>query len=79
MTFAAVIVAGGAGARAGQGPAKQWRVLAGKPVLRWSVEGLLAAGAAELVVVIPAGETDQAAAALRGLEGWTLTDRKSVV
>ncbi|MBQ1540632.1 MAG: bifunctional 2-C-methyl-D-erythritol 4-phosphate cytidylyltransferase/2-C-methyl-D-erythritol 2,4-cyclodiphosphate synthase [Caulobacteraceae bacterium] len=73
MTFAAVIVAGGAGARAGQGPAKQWRVLAGKPVLRWSVEGLLAAGAAELVVVIPAGETDQAAAALRGLEGWTLT------
>ena len=44
MTFHAVVVAAGSGSRAG-GP-KQWRVLAGKPVVRWSVEALLDAGAA---------------------------------
>ena len=46
MTFSAVVVAAGSGTRAGPGQAKQWRDLAGKPVLRWSVEALLASGAA---------------------------------
>jgi len=71
MGFLAVIVAGGAGARAGDGPAKQWRPLAGQPVLRWSAEALLAAGATRLVVVIPAGDERLAGAALAGLESWT--------
>ncbi|HEV2365352.1 MAG TPA: bifunctional 2-C-methyl-D-erythritol 4-phosphate cytidylyltransferase/2-C-methyl-D-erythritol 2,4-cyclodiphosphate synthase [Caulobacteraceae bacterium] len=68
MSFGAVIVAAGAGVRAG-GP-KQWRLLAGKPLVRWSVEALLAAGARPLVVVIPAGEETRLAEALAGLSGW---------
>lgn len=70
MTFSAVIVAAGSGTRAGPGQAKQWRSLGGKPVLRWSVESFLAAGAAEIVVVT----TDDGALflpeALEGLRGW---------
>ena len=56
MKFSAVIVAGGAGLRAGGGEPKQWRTLAGKPVARWSAEALLAAGVQELVIVVPAGD-----------------------
>ena len=53
MIFVAVIVAAGSGNRAG-GP-KQWRSLGGKPVARWSLEAMLAAGAIEAVVVVPPG------------------------
>ncbi len=70
MSFAAVIVAAGSGSRAGSGPAKQWRSLAGKPVLRWSAEALLAAGAHELVVVTSPDGLEPAARALEGLSGW---------
>jgi 2-C-methyl-D-erythritol 4-phosphate cytidylyltransferase/2-C-methyl-D-erythritol 2,4-cyclodiphosphate synthase len=70
MDFAGVVVAAGSGSRAGAGTAKQWRALAGRPVLRWSVEALLHAGAAEVVVVIPAGTDAEAAQALEGLSGW---------
>lgn len=66
--FAAVVVAAGSGSRAGG--AKQWRPLGGKPVVRWSVEALLAAGASEVVVVIPPGSEAEAADALAGLSGW---------
>jgi 2-C-methyl-D-erythritol 4-phosphate cytidylyltransferase/2-C-methyl-D-erythritol 2,4-cyclodiphosphate synthase len=68
MTFSAVIVAAGSGSRAGG--AKQWRALSGKPVARWSLEAFLAAGAAEVVVVIATGDRDQANAAFAGLAGW---------
>ena len=70
MKFAAVIVAAGSGERAGPGQAKQWRLLAGKAVLRWSVEAMRAAGAAEIVVVVAAGAHDKAAEVLAGLGGW---------
>ncbi len=70
MTFSAVIVAGGSGARAGPWGAKQWRNLGGKTVLRWSAEALLEAGAKTLIVVIPAGDETIAARALAGLSGW---------
>jgi len=70
MQFVAVIVAGGTGLRAGAGAAKQWRRLAGKPVLRWSVEAFVAAGAADIVVVAPAGQEDQVGQTLAGLGGW---------
>ncbi len=66
MRFAGVIVAGGAGLRAGGGVPKQWRPLGGKPLARWSAEALLEAGAAELVVVVPPGDA-AAAEALAGL------------
>ena len=69
MTFAAVLVAGGAGLRAGGDLPKQWRLLAGRPVLRWAAEGLLAAGAERLVVVAPGGEEPRAREALSGLPG----------
>ena len=68
MTFAAIVVAAGTGSRAGGD--KQWRLLGGKPVLRWSVEALIAAGAEQVVVVVPEGDQDRAASALSGLSGW---------
>lgn len=66
--FAAIVVAAGSGSRAGG--AKQWRQLGGKPVARWSIEALLAAGAEDVVVVIPPGSEAEAEAALAGLSGW---------
>jgi len=66
--FAAVVVAAGSGTRAGG--AKQWRLLGGKPVVRWSVEALLKAGAQDVVVVVSAGSEAEAAEALHGLTGW---------
>jgi len=68
MDFASIVVAAGTGSRAGGG--KQWRALGGKPVLRWSVEALVAAGSQEVVVVIPAGTESEAADALSGVTGW---------
>src|SRR5690349_10636947 len=64
MRLGAVIVAAGAGERAGGGLPKQYRLLAGKPVLRWSVEALLAAGAERVVVAIGAGQAEAARQAL---------------
>lgn len=68
MTFSGIIVAAGSGSRAGGD--KQWRRLGGRPVLRWSVEALLGAGADEIVTVLPVGEEQRAAEALNGLENW---------
>src|SRR5260221_9898925 len=68
MRFSAVIAAAGTGSRAGPGQPKQWRLLAGRPVLRWPVEGLLAAGAEVLVVAVGPGEEQQAAEVLSGLD-----------
>jgi 2-C-methyl-D-erythritol 4-phosphate cytidylyltransferase/2-C-methyl-D-erythritol 2,4-cyclodiphosphate synthase len=73
MSFSVVIVAAGGGTRAGPGLAKQWRALAGKPVLRWSVEALRAAGAREIVVVVSQDGEALAKAALAGLSGWRTT------
>jgi 2-C-methyl-D-erythritol 4-phosphate cytidylyltransferase/2-C-methyl-D-erythritol 2,4-cyclodiphosphate synthase len=66
--FAAVVVAAGSGTRAGG--AKQWRLLGGKPVVRWSVEALLNAGAQDVVVVVSPGSEAEAAEAMAGLSGW---------
>lgn len=70
MSFSAVIVAAGTGSRAGE--PKQWRRLGGRPVLRWSVEALLRAGADDVIVVIAPGAEGQARTALEGLDGWRL-------
>ncbi|WP_233999409.1 bifunctional 2-C-methyl-D-erythritol 4-phosphate cytidylyltransferase/2-C-methyl-D-erythritol 2,4-cyclodiphosphate synthase, partial [Erythrobacter sp. HI0063] len=66
--FAAVIVAAGQGLRAGQQVPKQFAIWRGKPVLRHSVEALLNQGAERIVVAIPQGADDLAAAALSGLD-----------
>jgi 2-C-methyl-D-erythritol 4-phosphate cytidylyltransferase/2-C-methyl-D-erythritol 2,4-cyclodiphosphate synthase len=68
--FAAVVVAAGQGLRAGQPVPKQFARWRGKPVVRHSVETLLALGAAPVVVVIPDGGDDVASAALEGLDGY---------
>ncbi len=70
MAFSTLVVAAGSGARAGDGDPKQWRRLGGTPVLRWSVETLLAAGSSPVVVVVAPGAEARAAEALAGLEGW---------
>lgn len=68
MSFTAIVVAAGSGSRAGGD--KQWRPLAGRPVLRWPVEALLAAGATEVILVVAADAHARAAEALAGLPRW---------
>lgn len=70
MAFSAIVVAAGSGLRAGPGEPKAWRMLAGRPIVRWSVEGLLAAGAGEVVVVVAQDRLAQVDGALAGLAGW---------
>ena len=64
---AAVVVAAGAGLRAGQPLPKQFVQWRGKPVVRHSVEAFAAAGCAPIVVCIPAGAEAIAAELLAGL------------
>jgi 2-C-methyl-D-erythritol 4-phosphate cytidylyltransferase/2-C-methyl-D-erythritol 2,4-cyclodiphosphate synthase len=59
MTTAAVIVAGGAGLRAGGEVPKQYRMLAGRPVLRRTVEAFLAHPGIDRVQVV-IGESHRA-------------------
>ena len=66
--FSAIVVAAGKGLRAGQAIAKQFANWRGRPVVRHSVEDLLAQGASEVVVAIPAGADALAQASLQGLE-----------
>src|SRR5690606_17530264 len=49
---------------------KQWSMLAGRPVVRWSVQAMIEAGAAEVIVVIPSGSQARRDEALDGLHGW---------
>ncbi|MDE2488685.1 MAG: bifunctional 2-C-methyl-D-erythritol 4-phosphate cytidylyltransferase/2-C-methyl-D-erythritol 2,4-cyclodiphosphate synthase [Alphaproteobacteria bacterium] len=70
MNFSAVVVAAGSGLRAGPGEPKAWRLLGGKPIVRWSVEGLLSGGAREVVVVVARDRLGQVDEALAGLERW---------
>ncbi|HUP54293.1 MAG TPA: 2-C-methyl-D-erythritol 4-phosphate cytidylyltransferase, partial [Methylomirabilota bacterium] len=69
MTTTALIVAAGSGTRLGGDVPKQYRLIAGKPVLRWAVEALLAHPAIKAVrVVIGADQDALASAALEGLD-----------
>ncbi|WP_419317123.1 bifunctional 2-C-methyl-D-erythritol 4-phosphate cytidylyltransferase/2-C-methyl-D-erythritol 2,4-cyclodiphosphate synthase [Caulobacter sp. ErkDOM-E] len=70
MTFSAVIVAAGSGTRAGPGQAKQWRSVAGKPVLRWSVESFIAAGAVDVIIVASEDGALILPDVLASLKGW---------
>ena len=70
--FAAVVVAAGKGLRAGQPLPKQFAMWRGKPVLRHSVEALLAFGADPLIVAIPENGEAAARQALEGLTGYEL-------
>ena len=70
MRFSAIVVAAGEGLRAGPGEPKAWRMLGGRALVRWSVEGLLDAGAAEIIVVVAVDRLSQLGEALAGLRGW---------
>ena len=64
---AAVIVAAGAGLRAGQPKPKQFALWRGKPVVRHSAEAFAAAGIGPIVVAIPEGAEAIASQALAGV------------
>ncbi|HLO19240.1 MAG TPA: bifunctional 2-C-methyl-D-erythritol 4-phosphate cytidylyltransferase/2-C-methyl-D-erythritol 2,4-cyclodiphosphate synthase [Sphingomicrobium sp.] len=69
MTTTALIVAAGKGERAGGGLPKQYRLLGGKPIVRWAVESLIRHPAVQSIrVVIGEGQEEQAQAALKGLD-----------
>ena len=69
MTLTALIVAAGKGERLGGGVPKQFRLLGGKPVLRWAVESLIGHPAVRSTrVVIGKDQNDWAEAALSGLD-----------
>ncbi|MCW1403290.1 bifunctional 2-C-methyl-D-erythritol 4-phosphate cytidylyltransferase/2-C-methyl-D-erythritol 2,4-cyclodiphosphate synthase [Novosphingobium sp. MW5] len=70
---AAVVVAAGAGLRAGQPLPKQFAKWRGKPVVRHSVERLTRRGIAPVVVCIPEGGEELAAKALAGLDALFVT------
>jgi 2-C-methyl-D-erythritol 4-phosphate cytidylyltransferase/2-C-methyl-D-erythritol 2,4-cyclodiphosphate synthase len=69
---AAVIVAAGAGLRAGQPQPKQFALWRGKPVVRHSAEALAAFGIGPIVVAIPSGTEDIAGQALAGISNVKL-------
>jgi 2-C-methyl-D-erythritol 4-phosphate cytidylyltransferase/2-C-methyl-D-erythritol 2,4-cyclodiphosphate synthase len=73
MTLTALIVAAGKGERLGAGVPKQYRMLGGKPVLRWAVEALARHPAvSETRVVVGEGQEDAATASLHGLDVGSL-------
>ncbi len=67
MRFMAIVVAGGAGLRAGAGAPKQWRSLRGKPLARWSIEAFLNAGAEQVILVAPSYAQNHASNLCAGL------------
>ncbi len=67
MKFGAVVVAAGRGERAGGAP-KQFRPLLGRPALLWSLEALLTAGAAEIIVVVASEQVGPAERLIAALD-----------
>src|SRR5437764_6975138 len=69
VTTTALIVAAGSGSRMGGDVPKQYRLVGGKPVLRWAVDSLIRHPAVRAVrVVIGRGQQDMAAKALTGVD-----------
>jgi 2-C-methyl-D-erythritol 4-phosphate cytidylyltransferase/2-C-methyl-D-erythritol 2,4-cyclodiphosphate synthase len=56
----AIVVAAGRGTRAGAGLPKQWRLLAGRPVLAHTLDALRAGGLSRLVLVLHPDDMDRA-------------------
>jgi 2-C-methyl-D-erythritol 4-phosphate cytidylyltransferase len=63
----AILVAAGSGERLGAGRPKAFVVLAGRPMLEWSLAALRAAGVDDVVVALPPGE--RAPAGCTGVAG----------
>jgi 2-C-methyl-D-erythritol 4-phosphate cytidylyltransferase len=60
MKAAALLVAAGSGERLGAGRPKAFVVLAGRPMLEWSLDALRAAGIEDVVVAAPEGVAEAA-------------------
>ncbi|MGL5838477.1 MAG: bifunctional 2-C-methyl-D-erythritol 4-phosphate cytidylyltransferase/2-C-methyl-D-erythritol 2,4-cyclodiphosphate synthase [Sphingorhabdus sp.] len=75
MPIAAIIVAAGNGSRIGGDVPKQYRIVAGKPMLRHSAEAFMAHPQIDKVlIVIGADQHDHASNALDGLDGIVLIE-----
>ena len=72
--FAAIVVAAGKGLRVGGDMPKQFREWRGKPLIRHSVETLIAAGASPLVIVVAPDAHEHADRALVGVDSYTLVN-----
>ena len=71
--FHVVIVAAGTGQRAGGGVPKQYRLLAGKPVLRRTVDAFIdTPGLQTITVVIGSGQEEDCATALFGVDALAI-------
>ncbi len=57
MKAVAILAAAGTGERLGASRPKAFVVLAGRPMLDWSLAAIRAAGIDEVVVALPAGES----------------------
>ena len=64
MHAVGIVAAAGSGSRLGAGRPKALVELAGRPLVRWAVEGLLAGGVDDVLVTVPAAERDAFAAVL---------------
>ena len=74
-TTAAIVLAAGRGERAGGDAPKQFAMLAGKPVLRWSVEALANdPRVGQVVIVTHPDRRADAAAMLEGIAGLSFVD-----
>lgn len=69
MRTAAIVVAAGKGLRTGGAVPKQFVAWRGKPLVRHSVEALAMAGIAPIVIAIPEGWDEVAAASVAGIAG----------
>jgi len=74
MRFAAIIVAGGRGERAGGKIPKQYRNLLGRPVIRWSADAFAAAGATEIVIACTREHAELCRTATAGVSGVRVVD-----
>ena len=68
-TCAALVVAAGSGERLGAGRPKAFVVLAGRPMVAWSLDALAAAGVPRAVVAVPPGQGAAAEEALSAAAG----------
>jgi 2-C-methyl-D-erythritol 4-phosphate cytidylyltransferase len=79
LRSAAIVVAAGSGARLGAGRPKAFVVLAGRPMVAWSLDAIAAAGVPRAVVAVPPGHGAAAEEALSGAAqafplGFTLVE-----
>jgi 2-C-methyl-D-erythritol 4-phosphate cytidylyltransferase len=69
LRTAAIVVAAGSGERLGAGRPKAFVVLAGRPMVAWSLDAIAAAGVPRAVVAVPPGHGAAAEEALAGAAG----------